>query len=375
MTTRAIPRVLAQRSWWVLTAWLAIISTVHALIWAGHGWVWFPEGSRLLFSSSWSHLYAQHADLQIGPLTFVLVAPVVFALPARAGEVTAVVLMAMTGLVVLGQLRALLPAPTRSSTRSFLIAGLCLLTLWAELAVTFAHADDVLAILFTVLALRALRLEHAYLAACLLALAADCKPWAVIFVPLLLLIPHRDRLRAGAVWASVIAAAWLPFYLADRHSLAVATFGITNDAASSLRVLGVNTATTPSWDRAAQLVLALTLGIVAIRRGRWSAVLLVTVAARLLLDPGIKSYYDAALLTGTVLSDLLLFAGPVPLLSISAVIVFYLPMFWLHAQHHTYGVVRTAYLATVILAVLLLPDREEKSGSLPQPDRELTPGR
>ena len=47
---------LVAHVWWVFALWLAAIATIHALIWAGHGWVWFPEGAHLLFSSSWAHL-------------------------------------------------------------------------------------------------------------------------------------------------------------------------------------------------------------------------------------------------------------------------------------------------------------------------------
>lgn len=371
---RALEDRLLARTWWILAFWLAAIGTVHALIWAGHGWVWFPQGAHLLFSSSWGHLYALHNDLQIGPLTFVVVAPVVFALPARLGEVVAIVLMCSAGLVVLREIRRLVPDRSRQTGRAFLLAGLCFLTLWAELAVTFGHADDVLAIVFTTFSLRALRSGHPYLGAVLLALAADCKPWAVMFVPLLLLADRRARGRSLALWTVVILVAWLPFYLADHRTVSVGTYRIPNNLASSLRVLGVNSASTPPWDRPVQLLLAAALGFVLMRRGRWSAVIVVAVAARILLDPAIHSYYDAGLLAGAVLCDLALLAGPIPILSLSAVLVLYLPMFPLHAQGHLYGLIRSAYLATVILALSVLPDtslrREQTLPALaPEPDR------
>ena len=102
--------------------------------------------------------------------------------------------------------------------------------------------------------------------------------------------------------------------------------------------------------------------------------IVVAVAARILLDPAIHSYYDAGLLAGAVLCDLALLAGPLPILSLSAVLVLYLPMFPLHAQGHLYGLIRSAYLATVILALTVLPDtslrREQTLPALaPEPDR------
>jgi len=42
---------------------------------------------------------------------------------------------------------------------------------------------------------------------------------------------------------------------------------------------------TPSWDRAGQLLLGGAVALVAVRRGRWAAVPLAVVVARLLLDP------------------------------------------------------------------------------------------
>jgi hypothetical protein len=49
---------LVTYRWWVFAAWLGLLGTIHALIWAGHGWVWFPQGAHLLFSRSWVHMYA-----------------------------------------------------------------------------------------------------------------------------------------------------------------------------------------------------------------------------------------------------------------------------------------------------------------------------
>jgi hypothetical protein len=347
---------LTARVWWVFGIWLALLGALHAMIWAGHGWVWFPLGARLLFSSSWSHLYAAHNDLQIGPLAFVIVAPIVFGLPSLAGEVTAMVLMCAGGLVVLSQIRGLRPVRSTEADRAFLLAGLCFLSLWAELAVTFGHVDDVLAIIFTVSALRAFRSDRPYMAAVLLGLGADCKPWAVMFVPLVLLAERRTRVPAVAIWIATILSAWLPFYLADHRTLTAATYRIPNNLASSLRVLGENASSTPSWDRPAQLALAIMLGLVLMRRGRWSAVIVVAVAARILLDPAVTSYYDAGLLTGAIICDTALLAGPIPALSLSAVLVFYLPMFPLHAQPHVYGLIRATYLLTLIAALVALPD-------------------
>ncbi|HZC54385.1 MAG TPA: hypothetical protein VE441_18095, partial [Mycobacterium sp.] len=232
--------------WCGLAVWLGLLGAIHRAIWSGQAWQWFPEGARLLFSGSGLHLYAMRPDFQIGPLSFVAVTPLIFGLPAGAAEATAMVLMSVAGLGVLAGLRTLLPAPWRRYDVRFVLAAVCFLTVWAELAVTFTHADDVLAIGFTIAALHAVHAERTYRAAALLAIAADCKPWAAAFV-VLLLLAGSGRLRALAVWTAGVLVVWLPFVLADPGTLSAAQYRIPNNAASSLRTLGVHAWGTPTW--------------------------------------------------------------------------------------------------------------------------------
>jgi len=353
--TAALARLLdalADRVWWVLAAVSAGFGLLHRGLWSGAGWHWFVAGAHVLFSSAGLHLYATHNELQIGPLALVAVAPLVFGLPAHAAQTVAMVLMSLAGLAVLDQVRRLVPNRDRDADRAFLLAGLCLVPVWAELAVTYSHPDDVLALLLSLVALNALRAGRPAAAAVLLALAIDCKPWALAFVPALLLVEHRDRARAWLVLTATVLAGWLPFFVADPRTFSAATFGIRTSLASSLRVLGVHAGTTPLWDRPGQLALGAALAAVAVARGRWPAVILVAVAARLLLDPATKSYYDAGLLAGAVLCDLVLSRRRVPWLSVSAVVAFYLPAYLLQADPRVYGLVRTGYLVALIAVVL-----------------------
>ena len=348
---------LTRSTWWIFAVAAAGFAILHRGVWAGAGWHWFVTGAHVLFSPAGLHLYAAHSELQIGPLTLVAVAPLVFGLPRHAAELTAMALMSAAGLAVLAQTRQLLPRRGRREDRAFLLVGLCFIAVWSELAVTYSHPDDVLAILFSVVALVALRSDRDVSGALLLALAVDCKPWALAFAPALLLVQRRDRGRAVAVGVAGVVIAWLPFLLADPKTASAGTFRIANSLASSLRVLGVHAAGTPLWDRPAQIALGAALGVLAVARGRWPAVILVAVAARLLLDPAIKSYYDAGLLAGAALCDLVLFAGRIPWLSISAVVAFYLPAYLLQSDPHAYGLLRTAYLVAVVVIVVACPDR------------------
>ncbi|XIG79470.1 hypothetical protein C1N81_44030 [Streptomyces sp. SGAir0957] len=286
----------------VLAAWTALwipAAELHEAI----SWHYFRTGEQLLFNGTPGGglaLYAHHPELQIGPVSFLtaaLFAPFRF----HTGEELADAFMFVLGLcilVLIGRVAAdhyrATGIDTRHLHRCLLIAGAAFAPMWLEVAVRFGHLDDVLALFFTTLAVHALFRGHAIAVALFLALAIDSKPWAVGFLPLLLAMPRSARLRPAALLAALVAAAWLPFYLSNPTSTAAARFTIRNHPASALRWLGVHTAGTPWWDRPAQMALGILLGLVALRRGRRPAIVLLAVDARILLDPGVHAYYDAS---------------------------------------------------------------------------------
>ncbi|MEV4137168.1 hypothetical protein AB0J72_33970 [Dactylosporangium sp. NPDC049742] len=286
---------------WAVT-WFAVMA-LHG----GSSWHYFVQGASALADaddpvSGGLHVYAAAPVLQIGPLTFLAVLPL---LPA--GTAAALlgwqVLGAAAGLLVLWLTRGLVPAEARDDGFLVVAAG-SFMPIWMFLAVGVTHVDDVLALLLSVAALCAARSGRAALAGLLLGLAADAKPWAVGFAALLLLLPGwRRRLLAAAVVAATVAAAWLPFFAADSGTGDAVRFTIQNAPVSALHALGVHDARTPAWDRPAQLVLALALGAVAVHRGRWAAIPLLAVASRLVLEPGGNKYYLAGILVGTVIWD------------------------------------------------------------------------
>jgi hypothetical protein len=197
-------------------------------------------------------------------------------------------------------------------------------------------------------------------AALLLAASADAKPWALAFVPLLLVL-SRDRWhRAVLVWLAAVAAAWLPFVLADPRTLHAGGFSIPNVASSSLRALGVTAASTPSWDRPVQLLLGAALGVVAVRRGRWLVVPAVVLAVRMLLDPGAYPYYTAGLVLATVVLDVGWRRTRWPWVSMGVVLGLYAvrAMGPLTPTNEVLGWLRVATILCV-LAVALGPDWRE----------------
>jgi hypothetical protein len=155
--------------------------------------------------------------------------------------------------------------------------------------------------------------------------------------------------------------AWMPFVLADHATLAAFRYQITNSQASALRALGVGAAKTPAWCRTAQMAGGVLLGALIARRCP-AAAILVVVALRLLLDPGVHLYYDAGLVTGTLLVDVLVLRSAVPWLSLGAVLAIYLPPLLapinlptLHAE----GAVRAAYLIVVLATAAAFASRRQ----------------
>jgi hypothetical protein len=242
---------------------------------------------------------------------------------------------------------------------------------WAELSVAFGHLDDSLAIACAVAAVWAwttLRLPlpaRAALTGLGLGLAAAAKPWAFVFLPVLFLpIFNGDRpgavVRARAVAvgcaAAVTLAAWLPFFLADPATSHALHYQIANVPNSALRALGVATAKTPSWDRAAQIALGCVLGGVAIARRRWAAVILLGAGARIVLDPGVHKYYTPEVMAGALLWELIGQRRPFPVWTVLAYLALDLAPVVI-SDNAVLGVIRLALIAAFTAAILLPPTR------------------
>jgi hypothetical protein len=211
------------------------------------------------------------------------------------------------------------PIPAGRTLRlTFLIGGAVFLFAWVELAATFVHLDDAVALFLTVLAVRAAIAGRAVCAGLCIGLATDAKPWALVFLPILFLLPVRAWARAAAGTLAAIAVAWLPFAIADHGTVAALHYTIRNLPGSALRALGVTDPRTPSWDRPAQLLASWVLAAAAVRRGRWPAVILLGVGARIALDPADHGYYTAALLLGALLWDVLGTRRPIPLWAVTS---------------------------------------------------------
>jgi len=311
-----------RRYWHVLLlAGWAVACFLRFAPHGGYSWHYFSAGSAALFGGGPAgglRLYADHPQLQIGPLAFAA-AEGLRLLGPHAGVVAAEVAATLLGLYVLQEtvrvallIRPGLAARPAALRATVLVGGGVFLVGWTELAVAFTHLDDALALALSLAAVRAALRGRPVLVGVLIGLATDAKPWALVFLPLALALPARTWWRAAAGAAVTVASAWLPFVLGDSQTTAAMQYTIRTMPGSALRVLGVRAPRTPWWDRSAQLLLGWALAAASVARGRWPAVILLGVGARIALDPADHGYYTAGILLGALLWDLTGTRRPVP---------------------------------------------------------------
>lgn len=357
---------------WTL-AWFAVVEPK-----GGFSWHYLRTGGQLIYqglsgdSAGGLNLYAHHPELQMGPVSF-LVAGLFNPFPERTGQFLAAALMSLLGLAILvlaGRSAAWHFLGTGTNHQRLrqrvLIAGFAFIPMWIEVAVRFGHLDDVLALFFTALAVRAVTRGNGIATGVFLALALDSKPTALAFVTLLFALPRDQRVRAGVWCALMVAFAWAPFFLSNPHSLAAAGFSIPNQPASALRWLGVADPRTPGWDRPAQAALGLLLGGTAVWRGRWAAVVLLGANARIVLDPSVYTYYTASVLLGTLMWDVIGQRRLVPWWSWLALLTLYGSVFVV-PDDATRGLIRLTFVVVSTAYVLLWPQRTRPRNRRPHP--------
>lgn len=391
-----------------LSGWTAIWFAILAPA-GGIAWIFFVKGSSLLFTGNYNghnrpgfmHLYQSYPGMQIGPLAFGLAQVLRTLIPGQPvgpdqNVVLAQVVMSAIGLVTLaliGQIaRTARPqlAGSRGYGWTFGAGGAVFMVAWEELAVAYGHLDDSLALLLATVAVLTAITGRPALTGLAIGLAADAKPWALIFLPVLLLAGGLDRWRgadqaarplaasvrpwliAAACAVAAIAAAWLPFFIADPMTVRALHYTIANMPDSALRALGVTAARTPPWVRSAQIILACGLGVLAIARKRWPAVLLLGAGARIALDPGSHGYYTPDIMVGALLWDLLGSRKPLPVLTVvSFCALNVVPL--LTASGPVRGAFRLYLVVAFTLAVIAGPGRWAWHPAPPQAsDEQLT---
>ena len=343
-------------------------------------WHFFRDAAHLLLTGGSIHgggldVYLAHPEFQFGPLTVVAATP--FALLPSSLGISAVLgfgtlLGAIAVLGVETTVRRLRLRATRGVWEWSRIAGeVTLAIVWADVAVRTAHLDDAIALASVAMACAAVAHNRPGLATVALTIAAAAKPWAIVFAPLALVPPGRFKAaRIGAVLAGV-AVTWLPFIADEPGSVTAAgSFTITNAPSSALRALGFADPATPTWVRPTQLVVGLLLAFALVRARRWPAVVMVGLAVRLMLDPGVHHYYAAGLVLGTLLWESVVRAGRLPLITVATAVIMEVTPSDLHPSALA-GVLRLALTAGLIIAALAWSPQNAGRGHGPLPHRAL----
>jgi hypothetical protein len=309
--------------WLVVTAWAAAWGWARARP-SGISWHFFATGADLLVNpdvpGGGLHLYAAHPELQIGPVAFGLAA-VLALLPASMALVAGQVVMTAVLPLALAVLAPLLPHDRRRTR--ILAAALVLAPTWTVLSVRWGHLDDAVALLLLCVVVRAARTDHAVVTGLAVGLAAGAKPWAVLGIPLVLMLSRR---ALGAFCAvAVLTAVWGPFLLADHATLAAFHPAVGVSDSSTLSLLGYRGSVIPGWDRTAQLLLAPLGALVAVRVGAWPAALLCGIAIRLALDPQDIAYYAAGAVLAAAVFDLLATRSRIPWTTLATTVALWQP--------------------------------------------------
>jgi hypothetical protein len=326
------------------------------------------------------HLWRSHPEFQFGPAT-VVVALFLRGLAGAKDAWAARLLMAplaplMVWLLEDAALAVRPPAQGAKVRRTALAAGLVLVPIWDSLALGSLHLDDALAMACAGLATWAVARRHPLVVAMALGVAANAKPWAVVFLPLVWAVPTGERRRTATIAVAVAVLPWVPFFIRAPGTLqALRSFRIPTMAVSALHVLDAGSRTTPGWDRPTQLVLGAGLALLAVRQGRWAGALLVGVAVRLLLDPGAHLYYTASLVVAALIWDLLGSRRAVPWATVLTAAALQLPRL-VGAPASVSGWLRVLATVGAIVAVFAAPalDRPAVAEAVPVPaPRETMP--
>ncbi|MDX6227010.1 MAG: hypothetical protein QOI76_400 [Frankiales bacterium] len=382
----------AAAPWWARHPYLLL--TAVALAWIGvrHAgpaadWDYLREGSDLLLGhrtlvsstavvaahasiqSGGLHLFAHYPEIQVGPLTLLLVAAIRW-VSGPYGRVVTVSLgtLLCVPTIWLLDVAAARVRPVEGDPRGrallVLVGGSSVLAVWTQATLRYAHVDDALVLFFAALAVWAVVRVDALALGTACALAVAAKPTGLILLPLLLVLTGRRRLVAGLVAAAGVASVWLPFVLADPGTLQAGSPTIQTAQATALHVLGLHGYL--HWVRAAQLVLSLGVGLIAVLRGRWPAALLAAAAGRLLLEPGAVSYYTTGIVLGALAWEALSVQRARGLVTASVCAAFYLvpyqAVYSLLPYHPLLtgrldGWLRLGSCLALILAVTAVPQR------------------
>ena len=329
-------RIATRLDWFLLTTWHVVVAAIRLPTSRPVSWRYFDNAAAYLFGGLRSHgqvvglrVYELNPGYQFGPLSIVV------ARALREVGGTRVVEVAQLTLLVVGLLILWLVADAASrvgdgavpvSRWCFMLAAATFLVEWDHLAIDTLHIDDAIALACAALAIDAIARRSAWWwPALAIGAAAAAKPWAILFLPLLVAVTPARRRIAWLLAAFVGLGVWAPFVIADSKTLLAAHYTTINARSSVLRLFGVHDPRTPRWDRFVQLFVGLALGLLTVVRGRWEGVVLVAVAVRIMLDPSVNTYYTTGLVFGALVWDLVRHKWRWPITTIAVALLLELP--------------------------------------------------
>ncbi len=308
---------------------LVVVSTLSATVWADAS-----RGDYTFFVQAWENLTARDGlyvyrwmpNIQSGPVSLLG-----YGLADLLGHGGFLVVVAALGLVAVGVIArwgAVLGRPLSVIA----VGGVVVALQWRGLA-TWGHLDDGLVLVATIVSLDCIRRDRRDMPVLLLGLSLAIKPWAILFVPLLLGAsgPWHKRLRPPAASCVIGALFWAPFIIATTDTLD-GMRPIVLVAPDSIVHLFTRQALTelPPAVRIVQLTLGVAAVTWTVVRRRPSCALLVGVAVRLLFEAGTWPYYTIALVLGAFVWDVIESRSRVPWATLAASVLIF-PPWWFDA--------------------------------------------
>ena len=255
----------------------------------GSDGIYFVRYGQVLLSSHWARAFS-NPDIQVGPLQLAF-----FGSLANEEITIAIVLGVATALLVM------LAARTAGVRNAALLCGVGLMAVvigLTRLADRSGHPADVMLPLIWVIAADQARRDHRWRAGLLVGLCAGVETWGILGVAVFALAPRlRDAAVSTLLAAATALALFLPFVLGGHFEMLSLVWKVDQP---SLMSLIVPVGTHFGWPlRLVQAAVAVGAGVAVGRALRhsphaiWVAPLFI-VAARLLLDPLLNSYYPSA---------------------------------------------------------------------------------
>jgi hypothetical protein len=331
-----------------------------------HGdWGFFESGARSLvhyrgqslYAASPLHLYADNPQLQIGPPALLLVASAE-SLATRTIEELFAGLIAALGVVALvcagyaGRRYSNRTGRPAGANGLLMCAGLLTMAIWSYEGSKWMHLDDALALTLVAIAVLLIEAEQPWWAvAGLLGTAAAAKPWAVIFIALLVALRRTEISKAILVYIAAAAIWWLPFVVAAPNTIsALGQFPVFPSSGSVVYLLGAH-GQIHGWLRPMQFMLGIAVGCAVGRERNWVSIPLAALAVRVLTDPYTFSYYGLGPLLFAYAYDVASVTSrrlPVAT-AVTAAVEFGLP--WLHPPGALMGAARLAWGLGILFLV------------------------